>query len=47
VAGDALFLARFQARQLAYADIASAFTVAAVIAAYVRFGRRLSILACS
>ena len=45
VAGDALFLARFQARQLAYADIASAFTVAAVIAAYVRFGRRLSILA--
>jgi hypothetical protein len=44
VAGDALFLAHFQARQLAYADIASAFLVAAVIAAYVRFGRHLSVL---
>ena len=44
VAGDALFLARFNARQLAYADICSAFVVAVVIAAYVRFGRRLSVL---
>ena len=43
VAGDALFLARFNARQLAYADIASAFVVALVIAAYVRFGRKLSV----
>src|SRR5438067_6844648 len=44
VAGDALFLAHFQAKQLAYADISSAFVVAAVIAVYVRFGRRLSVL---
>ena len=45
VAGDALFLAHFQARQLAYADICSAFVVVAVIAAYVRFARRFSVLA--
>lgn len=45
VAGDALFLAHFQARQLAYADVSSVFVVAAVIAAYVRFGQRLSVLA--
>jgi AAA family ATP:ADP antiporter len=44
VAGDALFLAHFNARQLAYADICSAFVVALVIAAYVRFGRKLSVL---
>ncbi|HEU5335971.1 MAG TPA: Npt1/Npt2 family nucleotide transporter [Terriglobales bacterium] len=44
VAGDALFLAHFNARQLAYADIASAFVVALVISAYVRFGRKLSVV---
>ena len=44
VAGDALFLARFNARQLAYADICSAFVVALVISAYVRFGRKLSVV---
>lgn len=44
VAGDALFLAHFNARQLAYADICSAFVVALVISAYVRFGRTLSLV---
>ncbi|HKW67317.1 MAG TPA: hypothetical protein VJP04_08525, partial [Terriglobales bacterium] len=44
VAGDALFLAHFEARQLAYADVCSAFLVMGVIAAYVRFARRLSVL---
>jgi ATP:ADP antiporter, AAA family len=44
VAGDALFLAHFEARQLAYADVCSAFLVLGVIAAYVRFARRLSVL---
>src|SRR5579864_6248928 len=44
VAGDALFLAHFNARSLAYADIFSAFVVALVISAYVRFGRRLSLV---
>lgn len=44
VAGDALFLAHFNARQLAYADICSAFVVALVISAYVRFGRKLSVV---
>src|SRR5438105_12589557 len=44
VAGDALFLAHFQARQLAYADICSVFVVLAVIAAYVHLARRLSVL---
>ena len=44
VAGDALFLAHFQARQLAYVDVCSAFLVLAVIAAYVRLGRRLSVM---
>ena len=44
VAGDALFLAHFEARQLAYADVLSAFLVLAVIAAYARLARRLSVL---
>jgi len=44
VAGDALFLAHFNARELAYADICSAFVVALVIGAYVRFGRKLSVV---
>lgn len=44
VAGDALFLAHFNARSLPYADILSAFVVALVISAYVRFGRRLSLV---
>jgi AAA family ATP:ADP antiporter len=44
VAGDALFLGRFQAQLLAYADISSAFLVAIVIAAYVRFAHRLSVV---
>src|SRR5690348_7600891 len=43
VARDALFLARFQAVQLPYADIASALLVGVVIAAYVRIGRRSSL----
>jgi len=40
VAGAALFLSRFQARQLAYADISSSVLVAAVIAGYVLIARR-------
>lgn len=41
VAGAALFLSRFQARQLAYADISSSVLVAAVIAGYVVIARRV------
>lgn len=41
VAGAALFLSRFQARQLAYADIASSVLVALVIACYVPIARRV------
>src|SRR5260370_21533637 len=40
VAGAALFLSRFQASQLAYADISSAVLVAVVIAGYVLIARR-------
>ncbi len=40
VARDALFLARFQAVQLPYADIASAVLVGVVVVGYVRLGRR-------
>src|SRR6478672_4185017 len=40
VAGAALFLSRFQAKQLAYADIASALVVALVVAGYVLVARR-------
>src|SRR5215467_69805 len=44
VAGAALFLSRFQAKQLAYADIASAVVVALVVAGYVLVARRVPIL---
>ena len=41
VAGAALFLSRFQAKQLAYADISSSVLVAAVVAGYVLVARRV------
>ena len=41
VAAAALFLSRFQARQLAYADIASSVLVAIVVAGYVMIARRV------
>jgi ATP:ADP antiporter, AAA family len=41
VAGAALFLSRFQARQLAYADISSSVIVALVVAGYVLIARRV------
>jgi AAA family ATP:ADP antiporter len=44
VAGAALFLSRFQARELAYADIASAVVVALVVAGYVLVARRVPLL---
>ena len=44
VAGAALFLSRFQAKQLAYADIASAVVVALVVAGYVVVSRRVPLL---
>jgi AAA family ATP:ADP antiporter len=50
VAGAALFLARFPARQLAYADISSSVLVALVVAGYVLIARRvpfLNLLVCS
>jgi AAA family ATP:ADP antiporter len=40
VAASALFLSRFQARQLAYADISSSILVAVAVAAYVSISRR-------
>src|SRR2546428_7090359 len=40
VAGAALFLSRFHARQLAYADISSALLVALIVAGYVIIARR-------
>src|ERR1700747_640804 len=43
VARDSLFLARFQAVQLPYADIASAVLVGFVVAGYVFLGRRVSL----
>ena len=43
VARDALFLARFQAIQLPYADIASGILVGFVVAGYMRLGRRTSL----
>ena len=43
VARDALFLARFQAIQLPYADIASAVLVGIVVVGYVRLGRKISL----
>ncbi len=50
VAGAALFLARYPARQLAYADISSSVLVALVVAGYVLIARRvplLNLLVCS
>lgn len=44
VAGAALFLARFPARQLAYADISSSVLVALVVAGYVLIARRVPFL---
>jgi ATP:ADP antiporter, AAA family len=43
VVRDSLFLSRFQAVQLPYADIATALTVGVVIAAYIRVGRRCNL----
>jgi ATP:ADP antiporter, AAA family len=43
VARDALFLARFPARELPYADMAIALLVGAVVAAYVRVSRHTSV----
>ena len=43
VARDALFLARFQAVQLPYADIASAMLVGIVVVGYVRLGQVTSL----
>ena len=40
IAGAALFLAHFQAQQLAYADISSAVIVGFVVAGYVLIARR-------
>src|SRR6266478_3750465 len=50
VAGAALFLARFPAKQLPYADISSSLLVALVVAGYVLVVRRvpfLNLLVCS
>src|SRR5712692_9981948 len=44
VAGAALFLARYPARQLAYADISSSVLVALVVAGYVLIARRVPLL---
>lgn len=43
VARDALFLARFQAVQLPYADIANGILVGFVVAGYLRLARRISL----
>ena len=43
VAGAALFLSRFQAKQLAYADISSSVLVALVVAGYVLVARRVAL----
>ena len=43
VARDALFLARFRAEQLPYADISCGILVGFVVAAYVRMARRTSL----
>jgi len=43
VARDALFLARFRAVQLPYADIASGVLVGFVVAAYLRIGRHVAL----
>ncbi|HTS09708.1 MAG TPA: Npt1/Npt2 family nucleotide transporter [Candidatus Eisenbacteria bacterium] len=41
VAASALFLSRFQARQLAYADIASSILVAVAVMGYISISRRM------
>ena len=43
VVRDSLFLSRFQATQLPYADIATALTAGVVVAVYIRVGRRSSL----
>ena len=43
VAGAALFLSRFQAKQLAYADISSSVIVALVVAGYLLVARRVAL----
>jgi ATP/ADP translocase/HEAT repeat protein len=43
VVRDSLFLSRFPAAQLPYADIATALTVGALIAVYIRLGRHFSL----
>ena len=43
VVRDSLFLSRFQAAQLPYADIATALTAGVVVAVYIRVGRRYSL----
>ena len=43
VAGAALFLSRFQAKQLAYADISSSLIVVLVVAGYVLVARRVTL----
>ncbi len=43
VAGAALFLSRFQAKHLAYADISSSVIVALVVAGYVLVARRVAL----
>jgi uncharacterized membrane protein len=43
VVRDSLFLSRFPAAQLPYADIATALTVGVLIAVYIRLGRHSSL----
>src|SRR6476661_5546346 len=43
VAGPALFLSRFQAKQLAYADISSSVLVILVVAGYLLVARRVAL----
>jgi ATP/ADP translocase len=43
VVRDSLFLSRFPAAQLPYADIATALTVGVLIAVYIRLGRHFSL----
>ena len=44
VAGAALFLSRFQARQLVYADISSALLVVLIVAGYVIIAGRVPLI---
>ena len=43
VAASALFLSRFQAKQLAYADISSSILVAVAVAGYISISRRVNL----